>query len=60
MPSAHLHRISANAPDDFSGLEAAINTGIIGPAAIIADGKRAIKIEDLRPLCARADLARRG
>jgi len=62
MPSARVHRISANAPDDFSGLEAAIDAGAIDPASIIAifgktegnglvnDFSRALAVEALRRL----------
>ncbi|GGF62962.1 cyanuric acid amidohydrolase [Azorhizobium oxalatiphilum] len=36
MPIAKVHRISAGAPDDVSGVEAAIAAGTIDPAGIIA------------------------
>jgi cyanuric acid amidohydrolase len=36
MPSAKVHRISANAPDDVSGIEDAIAAGRIDPAGIVA------------------------
>jgi len=36
MPEARVHRISAAAPDDFSGLEALIAAGAIDPAGIVA------------------------
>jgi cyanuric acid amidohydrolase len=36
MPTAKVHRISANAPDDVSGIEAAIAEGRIDPAGIVA------------------------
>ena len=36
MPTAKVHRISAAAPDDVSGIEAAIKAGRIDPAGIIA------------------------
>jgi cyanuric acid amidohydrolase len=36
MPSAKVHRISANAPDDVSGIEAAIAGNRIDPAGIVA------------------------
>src|SRR5437016_1106463 len=36
MPSARVHRISAAAPNDVSGIEAAIAAGRIDPAGIVA------------------------
>ena len=36
MPTAHVHRISAAAPDDMSGIEAAIRTGRIDPKGVVA------------------------
>jgi cyanuric acid amidohydrolase len=36
MPIARVHRISANAPDDVSGIKAAIDAGRIDPAGIVA------------------------
>jgi cyanuric acid amidohydrolase len=36
MPIAKVHRISAAAPDDVSGIEAAIKAGRIDPAGVIA------------------------
>jgi len=36
MPTAKVHRISANAPDDVSGIEAAIADKRIDPAGIVA------------------------
>lgn len=36
MPTAKVHRISANAPDDVSGIETAIAAGRIDPAGIVA------------------------
>jgi len=36
MPTAKVHRISANAPDDVSGIEAAISQKRIDPAGIVA------------------------
>ena len=36
MPIARVHRISADAPNDVSGIEAAIATGRIEPAGIVA------------------------
>src|SRR3974390_1407378 len=36
MPVAKVHRISAAAPDDVSGIEAAIAAGRIDPAGVIA------------------------
>jgi cyanuric acid amidohydrolase len=36
MPIAKVHRISAAAPDDVSGIEAAITAGLIDPAGVIA------------------------
>jgi cyanuric acid amidohydrolase len=36
MPTAKVHRISAAAPDDVSGIEVAIKAGRINPAGIIA------------------------
>jgi len=36
MPIAKLHRISAAAPDDVSGIEAAIAAGLIDPVSVIA------------------------
>jgi cyanuric acid amidohydrolase len=36
MPSAKVHRVSANAPDDVSGIEAAIAGKRIDPAGIVA------------------------
>ena len=36
MPTAKVHRISANAPDDVSGIAAAIAAGRIDPAGIVA------------------------
>jgi len=36
MPTAKLHRLSANAPDDVSGIEAAIAAKRIDPAGIVA------------------------
>lgn len=36
MPVAKVHRISATAPDDVGGIEAAIAAGRINPAGIIA------------------------
>jgi cyanuric acid amidohydrolase len=36
MPTAKVHRISANAPDDVSGIEAAIAAKRIDPAGIVA------------------------
>jgi cyanuric acid amidohydrolase len=36
MPTARVHRISAAAPDDVSGIEAAIAGGVIDPAGIVA------------------------
>lgn len=36
MPVAKVHRISAAAPDDVSGIEAAIKAGRIDPAGVIA------------------------
>jgi cyanuric acid amidohydrolase len=36
MPIAKVHRISASAPDDVSGIEAAIADGRINPAGVIA------------------------
>lgn len=36
MPTAKVHRISAAAPDDVSGIEAAIKAGRIDPAGVIA------------------------
>lgn len=36
MPVARVHRISADAPDDVSGIEAAIADGRIDPAGVIA------------------------
>jgi cyanuric acid amidohydrolase len=36
MPIAKVHRISASAPDDVSGIEAAIAAGRIDPAGVLA------------------------
>jgi cyanuric acid amidohydrolase len=36
MPIAKVHRISASAPDDVSGIERAIQTGRIDPAGVVA------------------------
>jgi cyanuric acid amidohydrolase len=36
MPTANVHRISASAPDDVSGIEAAISSGRIDPRGVIA------------------------
>ncbi len=36
MPTAHVHRFAADAPDDVSRLEAAIVAGAIDPAGIVA------------------------
>jgi cyanuric acid amidohydrolase len=36
MPVAKVHRISANAPNDVSGIEAAIASGAIDPTGIVA------------------------
>jgi cyanuric acid amidohydrolase len=36
MPIARVHRISAAAPDDVSGIEAAVKDGAIDPASVIA------------------------
>ncbi len=36
MPIAKVHRISATAPDDVSGIEAAIATGAIDPKGVVA------------------------
>ena len=36
MPIAKVHRISAAAPDDVSGIEAAIAAGRIDPKGVIA------------------------
>jgi cyanuric acid amidohydrolase len=36
MPVAKVHRIAATAPDDVSGIEAAIKAGRIDPAGVIA------------------------
>ncbi len=36
MPIAKVHRISANAPDDMSGIEAAIADGRIDPKGVLA------------------------
>lgn len=36
MPTATVHRISATAPDDVSGIEAAISAGRIDPQGVIA------------------------
>ncbi len=36
MPVAKVHRISATAPDDVSGIEAAIASGRIDPAGVVA------------------------
>lgn len=36
MPAAKVHRISALSPDDTSGIEAAIASGLIDPAGIVA------------------------
>ena len=36
MPTAKVHRISASAPDDMSGIEAAISSGRIDPKGVIA------------------------
>jgi cyanuric acid amidohydrolase len=36
MPVAKVHRISAAAPDDVSGIEAAIAAGRIDPSGVIA------------------------
>jgi cyanuric acid amidohydrolase len=36
MPTAKVHRVSANAPDDVSGIEAAISQKRIDPAGIVA------------------------
>ena len=36
MPTAKVHRVSANAPDDVSGIEAAIAAKRIDPAGIVA------------------------
>jgi len=36
MPIAKVHRISANAPDDVSGIEAAIAAGRIDPKGVLA------------------------
>jgi cyanuric acid amidohydrolase len=36
MPIAKIHRISANAPDDVSGIEAAIAAGRIDPKGVLA------------------------
>lgn len=36
MPIARVHRISASAPDDVSGIEAAIAAGTLSPAGILA------------------------
>jgi cyanuric acid amidohydrolase len=36
MPIARVHRISAAAPDDVSGIEAAVKAGAIDPASVIA------------------------
>ena len=36
MPIAKVHRISANAPDDVSGIEAAIADGRIDPKGVLA------------------------
>lgn len=36
MPVAKVHRLSASGPDDVSGIEAAIKTGRIDPAGVVA------------------------
>ncbi len=36
MPTAKVHRISAHAPDDVSGIEAGIAAGTIDPAGVMA------------------------
>src|SRR5664279_3257882 len=36
MPIAKVHRISATAPDDVSGIQAAVAAGRIGPKGVIA------------------------
>jgi cyanuric acid amidohydrolase len=36
MPIARVHRISAAAPDDVSGIEAAVKSGAIDPHAVVA------------------------
>ena len=36
MPIAKVHRISASAPDDISGIDAAIKSGRIDPKGVIA------------------------
>ena len=36
MPIAKVHRISASAPNDVSGIEAAISSGRVDPAGIVA------------------------
>ena len=36
MPIAKVHRISANAPDDMSGIESAIAAGRIDPKGVLA------------------------
>src|ERR1700730_8796547 len=36
MPIARVHRVSARAPDDVSGIEAAIAAGRIDPKGVIA------------------------
>src|SRR5467141_169440 len=36
MPIARVHRVSARAPDDVSGIEAAIAAGRIDPSGVIA------------------------
>src|ERR1044071_3213155 len=36
MPTAKVHRISAAAPDDVSGIEAAIAAGRIDPKGVVA------------------------
>src|SRR5262245_53026943 len=36
MPAAKVHRISASAPDDVSGIEAAIASGRIDPKGVVA------------------------
>ena len=36
MPIAKVHRISAAAPDDMSGIEAAIAAGRIDPEGVVA------------------------
>jgi cyanuric acid amidohydrolase len=36
MPVAYVHRISATAPDDVSGIESAIAAGDIDPASVVA------------------------